>query len=110
MSEALGGGEFHSRSPTALDYISAIQELGKKDMNYENKFIVLSHTTKAVRPSVASKVVKSKPRQEGGMSLAARDDALLPRRKNVHQVILAASLSKRLIRRGRPPLDSKDVQ
>jgi hypothetical protein len=61
---------------------------------YENQFIIFSYAAEAIRPPVAAKVVKSKSRQEGRMSLAARDHALLPRRKNVHQVILAASLRR----------------
>ena len=63
-------------------------------MFYENQFVILSHTTKAIRSPVAAKVVKSKRRQKGRMSLATRDDALLPRGENVHQVILTTSLTR----------------
>jgi hypothetical protein len=64
-------------------------------MFYKNYFVILSNATKAIRSPVATKVVKSKCRQKGRMSLATRDDTLLPRGENVHQVILATSLTRR---------------
>jgi hypothetical protein len=50
-------------------------------MFYKNYFVILSDATKAIRSPVATKVVKSKCRQKGRMSLATRDDALLPRER-----------------------------
>ena len=63
-------------------------------MSYENHFVVLSNATKAIRSAVAAKVVKSKSRQKGRMSLATRNDALFPWGEYVHQVILATSLTR----------------
>jgi hypothetical protein len=66
-----------------------------RNMFYKNYFVILSNATKAIRSAVATKVVKSQCRQKGRMSLATRDDALLPRGENVHQVILATGLTRR---------------
>lgn len=50
-----------------------------KKRYYEYKFVVFSHAAKAIGSPVAAEVVEGQSREEGRMSLTARDNALLPR-------------------------------
>lgn len=100
MSVASDDGVFRSKSPTVL--LTSERRVGRslEGDTYEYEFVILSHAAKAVCPPVAAEVIKGKSRQEGRMPLTARDNSLLPRRENVYQVVLSASLTrKKFIRR-----------
>jgi hypothetical protein len=61
----LSGDEvLHSKNPTSMQAKFVSQSHGKWDLNYQDKFIILSYTPKSVGPSIASEFVEGNRRHK----------------------------------------------